>query len=85
LSWRRRSPVGILHDEEEGEDHRQSIPYFDNGDDHTYWSVSSSDRAVAQVVISRLVTTEALVQFQISSCGIYGGRNGTGAGSSLLA
>ena len=64
---------------------RQSIPDFDNGDDQTYWSVTSSDRAMAQVVISSLVTTEAVVQFQISSCGIYGGRNSTGAGSSLPA
>ena len=52
---------------------RQSISDFDNEGDQTYWSVTSSDRAMAEVVISRLVTTEALVQFQISSCGIYGG------------
>ena len=68
---RRRGTVGVLHDEEEGEDEAQSvyctmkrrektrhnIPDFDNADDQTYWSVTSSDRAMAQVAISRSVTT----------------------------
>ena len=50
-----------------------------------FCSVTSSDCAMAQVVIRKLVTMEALVQFQLSSCGIYGRRNGTGTGSSLPA
>jgi hypothetical protein len=62
---------------------RHSISNFDIGYDHTYWAVTSSDLSMARVVISRPVTPEAVVHFQVISCYIYGGRNGNGTGSSL--
>lgn len=40
----------------------------------------AKDRAVAQVVSRRDVTTEASVRSQDSECGIYGRLNGTGRG-----
>jgi hypothetical protein len=41
-------------------------------------------RAVAQAVSNRIATTAARVLAQVTSCGIYGGRSGTGAGFLLV-
>jgi hypothetical protein len=44
-------------------------------------AVSCEDgRAIAQAVSRRLPTTAARVRAQVTSCGIYGGQSGTGAG-----
>jgi hypothetical protein len=40
----------------------------------------AKDHAIAQAVSCRLLTTAARVRARVSSCGICGGRSGTGAG-----
>jgi hypothetical protein len=44
----------------------------------------STGRAIAQVVILRLLTAEAQFRAQVRSCGICGGQSGTGAGFLLV-